>query len=75
MISMAMMEMILWCFGYQPVLGTQVGQAQDGGWDGQQTPDEARLVTPTAQGLRILVDNISMGDRVRGYLALLHFQW
>ncbi|KAG5557329.1 hypothetical protein RHGRI_007547 [Rhododendron griersonianum] len=58
------MEMILWRFGCQPVLSTQVGQARDGGWDGQQTPDEARLVTPTAWWLRILVDNISMGDRV-----------
>ncbi|KAI8530214.1 hypothetical protein RHMOL_Rhmol11G0038500 [Rhododendron molle] len=45
------------------MLTTQVGQAQDGGWDGQQTPDEVRLVTPTTRWLRILVDNISMGDR------------
>ncbi|KAI8527845.1 hypothetical protein RHMOL_Rhmol12G0105700 [Rhododendron molle] len=69
------METILWCVGCQPVLTTQVGQAQDGGWDGQQTPDEARLVTPMARWLRILVDNISMGDRVRRYLTAFHFHW
>ncbi|KAI8567933.1 hypothetical protein RHMOL_Rhmol02G0159600 [Rhododendron molle] len=69
------METILWCVGCQPVLTTRVGQAQDGGWDGQQTPDEARLVIPLAWWLRILVDNISMGDRVRQYLTAFHFQW